>query len=47
MAISIRLPEDLDARLKTLASKTGRSKTFYIREAIATHLEEMEDLISG
>jgi RHH-type transcriptional regulator, rel operon repressor / antitoxin RelB len=44
MTISIRLPEDLNARLKTLADKTGRSKTFYVREAIATHLDEMEDL---
>jgi RHH-type transcriptional regulator, rel operon repressor / antitoxin RelB len=44
MAISIRLPEDMEARLESLADKTGRSKTFYIREAIAAHLQDMEDL---
>jgi RHH-type transcriptional regulator, rel operon repressor / antitoxin RelB len=44
MAISIRLSEDIEARLETLADKTGRSKTFYIREAIAVHLQDMEDL---
>lgn len=32
------------ARLNTLAHKTGRSKTYYIREAILEHLEDLEDL---
>ncbi len=44
MAISIRLPEDVECRLEKLAAKTGRSKTFYIREAILNHLEDLEDL---
>ncbi len=44
MAISIRLPEDLESRLENLAAKTGRSKTFYIREALLNHLEDLEDL---
>lgn len=44
MAVSLRLPEDLNARLSALAQKTGRSKTFYMREAIREHIDELEDL---
>ncbi len=43
MALSIRLPEDVEARLDALARKTGRTKTFYVREAILEHLEDFED----
>lgn len=32
--LAIRLPEKTEARLNVLAEKTGRSKTFYAREAI-------------
>jgi RHH-type rel operon transcriptional repressor/antitoxin RelB len=42
--LAIRLPEDIEARLDTLAKRTGRSKTFYVREAILQHLDELEDL---
>ena len=41
--LAIRLPKDIEARLTALADKTGRTKTFYAREAILKHLEEMED----
>ena len=44
MAISIRLPSDLETRLQALADLTGRSKTFYVTEAIREHLEDLEDL---
>jgi len=43
MATSIRLPDDLDARLERLSSKTGRTKSFYIREAIEEHIGDLED----
>ena len=43
-AISLRLPEEIGARLETLAEQTGRSKTFYVREAILRHLEDLEDI---
>ena len=43
MATSIRLPEEIERRLDALAEKTGRTKAFYIREMILTHLDDMED----
>jgi RHH-type rel operon transcriptional repressor/antitoxin RelB len=42
--LAIRLPADVEHRLDELAQKTGRSKTFYAREAIVEHLDDMEDL---
>ena len=44
MTVSLRLPEDISNRLQNLAQRTGRSKTFYMIEAIRDHLEDMEDL---
>ena len=41
--LALRLPEDIEQRLADLATKTGRSKSFYAREAILEHLEELED----
>lgn len=41
--LAIRLPPDIEKRLATLAKKTGRTKTYYAREAILTHLENLED----
>lgn len=43
-AVSIRLPDDVSTRLQDLAKITGRSKTFYMIEAIRTHLDDLEDL---
>ena len=42
--IAIRLPKDLEARLDRLAKETGRTKTYYVREAITEHLSELEDM---
>ena len=44
MSISIRLDHDTEARLERLAKKTGRSKTYYIREAILDHIDDLEDI---
>ncbi len=41
--IAVRLPQDIETRLANLAKLTGRTKTFYVREAILDHLEELED----
>ena len=42
--LAIRLPEEIEARLDNLAKRTGRSKTFYAREAILAYLDDLEDL---
>jgi RHH-type rel operon transcriptional repressor/antitoxin RelB len=42
--LAIRLPVDIETRLEALAKATGRSKTFYARQAILEHLEDLEDL---
>jgi RHH-type transcriptional regulator, rel operon repressor / antitoxin RelB len=39
----LAIPDELDARLERLASKTGRTKSFYIKEAIEEHLADLED----
>ncbi len=41
--LSLRLPKDIEERLEGLAKRTGRTKTFYVRQAILTHLEDIED----
>jgi len=42
--IGIRIPKSIGQRLDTLAKRTGRTKTFYIREAILEHLDDLEDI---
>jgi len=41
--LAIRLPKDIEDRLDKLAKQTGRTKTFYAREAIIEHLDDLED----
>jgi len=42
-AVSLRLPEDVKKRLEKLAQRTGRSKSFYMVEAITEKIEDLED----
>ena len=42
--LALRLPADLEARLEALAAKTGRTKSYYAREAIAEYIDDLEDL---
>lgn len=42
--LAIRLPTDIEARLEALAKATGRTKTYYAREAILEHLDDLEDI---
>ena len=42
--LALRLPDEIEIRLAALAKSTGRSKSFYAREAILRHLEELEDV---
>ncbi|ANM03174.1 ribbon-helix-helix domain-containing protein [Rhizobium phaseoli] len=39
-----RLPREIEARLDELAKRTGRSKSFYARQAILEHLDDVEDI---
>ena len=42
--LAIRLPASIEKRLARLAKRTGRTKTYYAREAILRHLEDLEDV---
>ena len=42
--LAIRLSAEVENRLEALAQATGRTKTFYAREAILEHLDDLEDL---
>jgi RHH-type rel operon transcriptional repressor/antitoxin RelB len=41
--LALRLPPEIEKRLDTLAKKTGRTKSFYAREAILRQIEDIED----
>jgi RHH-type rel operon transcriptional repressor/antitoxin RelB len=41
--LALRLPPEIEKRLDALAEKTGRTKSYYAREAILRHLEDIED----
>lgn len=41
--LALRLPEEIENRLDVLAKRTGRTKSFYAKEAILKHLEDLED----
>ena len=43
MPLSIRLTPEVESRLDALAARTGRSKTFYVRQAITAHLDALEE----
>jgi RHH-type rel operon transcriptional repressor/antitoxin RelB len=41
--LAVRLPDEIETRLENLAALTGRPKSFYVREALQAHLDEIED----
>jgi RHH-type rel operon transcriptional repressor/antitoxin RelB len=43
MSTSIRLDPEIERRLDFLASQTGRTKTFYLREMIERGIQDTED----
>ena len=45
--LGIRLEPDLEKKLDSLAKETGRSKSYYARQAIRQFLEEREDYLKG
>ncbi|SMM99778.1 RelB/StbD replicon stabilization protein (antitoxin to RelE/StbE) [uncultured Candidatus Thioglobus sp.] len=42
--LAIRLPESVEQRLEDLAALTGRTKTYYAREAIVDKIQDLEDI---
>ncbi len=42
--LALRLPPEIEARLDALAKRTGRTKSYYAREAILEHLDNLEDI---
>ena len=44
MTYSIRLPQSVEQRLEALSVLTGRTKSFYVKEAILEHLDDLEDV---
>lgn len=42
--LAVRLDADLEARLEAVARRTGRSKSYYAREALREKIEELEDI---
>lgn len=43
MTTSIRLEPEIEQRLNYLATQTGRTKAFYLREIITNGMEDLED----
>ncbi len=41
--LAVRIPDSEEKRLDKLAKLTGRPKSFYVRQALAVHLDEIED----
>lgn len=47
MTLAIRLEPKLEQRITELARLTGRTKSYYVREALLRHLEDIEDLYTA
>lgn len=45
--LAIRLSAEMEHQLSALAKRTGRTKTFYARQAIRQLLEDLEDSYIG
>ncbi len=45
--LGIRLEPELEKKLDSLAKETGRSKSYYAREAIRRYIEDREDYLKG
>jgi RHH-type rel operon transcriptional repressor/antitoxin RelB len=47
MPITVRLGDSMEKRLDDLAKLTGRTKTYYIRQALEEKLDDLEDLYTA
>jgi RHH-type rel operon transcriptional repressor/antitoxin RelB len=41
--LSVRLSEEMEERISRLSESTQRSKSFFVKEALANYLDDMED----
>jgi RHH-type rel operon transcriptional repressor/antitoxin RelB len=41
--LALRIDAETEKRLEALAARTGRTKSFYAREAILAQLDDLED----
>ena len=42
--LALRLPPEIEERLDALAKATGRTKSYYAREAILHYIDDLEDV---
>ena len=42
--LSIRIPDEILQRLENMSVRTGRPKSFYVKEAVLSHLDDLEDI---
>jgi len=42
--LSVRLPAKMEKKLATLSRKTGRTKSFYVQQALEQNFEDLEDV---
>jgi RHH-type rel operon transcriptional repressor/antitoxin RelB len=42
--LAVRLPRGIEERLGSLAKRTGKTKSYYVRRAIVENLDDMEDV---
>jgi len=45
--VSVRLDDELESKLNTIAKLTNRSKSFFIKEALREYLEDIEDILEA
>jgi RHH-type rel operon transcriptional repressor/antitoxin RelB len=43
--LAVRLDSSIEEKLTNLARETGRSKSYYVKQAIVSFLEEREDYL--
>ncbi|GHT71793.1 hypothetical protein AGMMS49950_09080 [Endomicrobiia bacterium] len=42
--VNVRIDDTLISRLERLIKRTGRTKSFYVKEALKEHLEDLEGI---
>jgi RHH-type rel operon transcriptional repressor/antitoxin RelB len=45
--LGVRLSKDLEQRLVNLSQRTGRTQSYYVKQALQTFLDDREDYLLG